>query len=296
MTRSLILLTAEVIMKHFALALLVASAAVAAPVPKNPSPELKWKFAKGDTFYVTSTLDAAAAINGGPGNVQQSLTASVYTYKATVTAADDMGSTLEVEFLSCKTGSGVAGAAVKMADQAGVAGKKLTLALDPTNKVTKADGVADLGNVGGMLGGEFMQGQMQDLLRAVPGKTLTKGDTWNGEEEQAMGQEMVMKRTDRGTVAGTDDGLTKLEVETDNAMSGGPKGGPALDLKGEKGKRVVLFDAKAGRVRKVEENYTVAGNLDLGNGGGGGAPPAINVTLTFKMTTTVSDKEPKEEK
>ena len=281
---------------------LALAAALAAPVPKAVAPDLKWKFTQGDTFYVKATVDATSTVSaGGPGVVAQGSTSSaVCVYKATVTAADDKGSTVEVEFLSCKTGIGGGGGAVKLDDQKGVIGKKLTLTLDPAHKVTKADGFANLGNGGGLFTGEYVQGQLQDLFRAVPGKALGKGETWKGEEQLPLADGIGIKRADRGTVAGTEDGLTKLEVESDNAVTGGPKGGPVIDLKGDKGKRTILFDPKAGRVRKLEENYTVGGNIDVaavGGGGGGGAPaPGISLNMTMKTTLTVSDEQPKDEK
>ena len=147
---------------------------------------------------------------------------------------------------------------------------------------------------------EYMQSHVQDLVRAVPGKPLGKGDTWKGEEELPIADGIVSKRSDSGTVAGSEDGLTKLEVETDNLMTGGPKGGGiTFNLKGDKGKRTVLFDPKGGRVRKLDETYTVAGSINIGNrgGGGGGAPPPnITVSMTMKTTTAVSDTEPKDGK
>jgi hypothetical protein len=278
--------------------LLVAALSVSAPVPKQVSTELKWRISKGDTFYVTTEMDATSAVNGAPGgNVQGNTSAAVFVYKATVASADDKGSTLEVEFLSCKAGSGAGGA--KLDDQP-VAGKKLTFTLDKDHKVTKADGDLKLAAAGGILTNQYVQGHVQDLLRAVPGQVLGNGGTWKGEEELPLADGMVVKRTDRGTVAGTEDGLTKLEVESDNAMSGGPKNvGVKFDLKGEKGKRTVLFDPKAGRVRKLTEEYTVSGTIDLGGGlggAGGGAAPAITVSMTMKAKVTVSDTEPKEGK
>lgn len=283
---------------------LAIAVALAAPVPKATAPDLKWKFTKGDTFYVKATVDANTTINagalGGGAAVQGSTSSAVCVYKATVTAADDKSTTIEMEFLTCKTGSG-AGGAVKMDDQKAVIGKKMTLTLDATHKVTKADGAANLGNAGGLFTGEFMQSQVQDLFRAVPGKALGKGETWKAEEQLPLADGIFTKRSDRGTVAGTEDGFTKLEVESDNALTGGPKGGPAFDLKGDKGKRTILFDPKVGRVRKLEENYNVAGNINIalggaGPGGGGGPPPNIELSMTMKTTLTVTDEQPKDEK
>lgn len=278
---------------------LAAALALSAPVPKATTADLKWKFNKGDTFYVRTTVDATSTVNAGPGvGAQGSTSAAEFVFKATVASADEKGATLEVEFLSCKSGNAAGLAGVKMEDQKGVLGKTMTFALDAAHKVTKADGLVAMGNAGGLFSAEYVQSHVQDLMRAVPGKPLGKGDTWKGEEELPLADGIVSKRSDCGTVAGTEDGLTKLEVETDNAMSGGPKGGGIkFDLRGDKGKRTILFDPKSGRVRKLDENYTVAGTINIGNGGGGGGPPPnITVSMTMKTTVTVSDKEPKAEK
>lgn len=277
---------------------LALAAALAAPVPKAAAPDLKWRFAKGDTFYVSAGMETSVAANGLPGGgaAQQNTSVAEYTYKVTVASADEKGTTLEVEFLSCKSGNGGNGVAAKLADDPNAVGQKLTFTLDAANKVTKADGKLNAA-AGGLFSSEYVQSHVQDLFRAVPGKPLGKGETWKGEEEFELTEGMVNKRTDRGTVGGTEDGLTKLEVETDNAMVGGPKGGGInYNLTGDKGKRTVLFDAKAGRVRKLTEEYTVSGSITIGNlggGGGGGPPPNITLSMTMKATVTVSDKEPK---
>ena len=272
--------------------------ALAAPVPKATAPDLKWRFAKGDTFYVSAGMETSVAANGLPGGgaAQQNTSVAEYSYKVTVASADEKGTTLELEFLSCKSGNGGNGVAAKLAEEPKMVGTKLTFTLDATNKVTKSEGKVNAAD--GLFSSEYLQSHVQDLFRAVPGKPLGKGDTWKGEEEFELTEGMVNKRTDRGTVGGTEDGLTKLEVETANAMVGGPKGGGInYNLTGDKGKRTVLFDANAGRVRKLTEEYTVAGLITIGNlgggGGGGGPPPNITLSMTMKSNVTVSDKEPK---
>lgn len=272
-------------------ATLALAAALAAPVPKASAPDLKWKLVKGDTFYVTTSTESAVTVNGGPGvGAQANTSAAVFTYKATVATADEKGATLDVEFLSCKSGTG-AGGGVKLDDQKDVIGKKMAFTLDAAHKVTKADGVVGLGNAGGLFSAEYVQSHVQDLMRAVPGKPLGKGEAWKGEEELPLTDGVALKRTDNGTVAGTEDGLTKLEVDTSNTMTGG-KGGIKFDLKGDKGKRTVLFDPKGGRVRKLDENYTVTGSVDIGGGGG----QAIQLNMTMKATVTVSDEKPNDGK
>jgi hypothetical protein len=277
---------------------LALAAALAAPVPKTTAADLKWKFAKGDTFYVTSDVEnTASVVAGGPGVAAQANTSAArFVYKAVVTTAGDKETTVELEFLSASNGTGVAGAAAKLADTPGVAGKKVTFTLDKDHKVTRSVGADTLPNVGGgILGNDYLKHNVEDLIRAVPGKPLAKGGTWTGEQESPLADGVVYKRADRGTVTGTEDGLVKLEVETDNVMTGGPKGGGVVfDLKGDKGKRTVLFDGKAGRVRKVSEEYAVAGTIGLGGGGGGGQN--LQLSITMKATVSVSDTEPKDGK
>jgi hypothetical protein len=56
----------------------------------------------------------------------------------------------------------------------------------------------------------------------------------------------------------------------------------------------VLFDGKAGRVRKLTEEYTMGGTIDVGGGGANGQ--TIQLTMGMKSTITVSDTEPKDGK
>lgn len=284
---------------------LALAAALAAPVPKAAAPDLKWKFTKGDTVYVKTVTENTSSVTGGGGVGAQAHTSlGEWVYKLTVLAAGEKETTLEMEFISAKSGSNAGGGVVaKLDDVAGVAGKKATFTLDKDHKVTKAEGADKLANAAagvaaGLMGEDYLKHTLEDLVRAVPGKPLGKGEAWTGEGTSPLSDGIIYKRTDRGTVAGTEDGLTKLEVETDNAMTGGPKGGGlTLDLKGDKGKRTVLFDPKAGRVRKVTEEYTVSGSINIGGGGGGGgAPPNLTLNLSMKATVTVSDELPKGEK
>lgn len=275
--------------------------ALSAPVPKATTPELKWKFTKGDVVYVTVSTDTTSAVQAGPGGglaPQNNTSSTSYVYKLTTAAADEKGATLELTFLSAKEAHGAGGAAPEMADVAGVSGKVVTLTLDKDHKITKAVGADAVAKGGGsqMLQEDYLRYNLENLLRAVPGKVLGKGDTWKGEEQHPLSDGVVAKRSDRGTVTGTEDGLVRLEVDSNNSMvSEGGKQAFKFDLKGDKGKRTVLFDGKAGRVRKLTEEYTLGGTIDVG-GGGGGVGQTIQVMMGMKATITVSDTEPKDGK
>lgn len=280
---------------------LAAALALSAPVPKAVAPVLKWKFTKGETVYVTASMDSTSTVQAGGGGAiaPQANTSTINSvYKLATTAADDQGVTLELTFISAQEGHAARGAAPKLADVPGVAGKVVTLTLDKEHKITKVVGAEEVGKGGvtRMLQEDYLRYTVEDLLRAVPGKALSKGETWTGEEKHPLSDGVLAKRSDRGTVAGTEDGLVKLEVESDNSMTTDGKGNQPFkyDLKGDKGKRTVLFDGKAGRVRKLTEDYTMVGTIDIGNGNGGGQ--SIQLTMGMKAAITVSDTEPKDGK
>lgn len=276
---------------------LALSVALTAPVPKGVSTELKWKFAKGGTFYVTYEHEGTAKVDGLNGTVATTNWSMVTViYKMTVTTVDEKGVTLEMEFLSAKGASGTAGnKPADLDDQPAVVGKKVTLTLDKDHNVTKAVGADEVAAVGGPVGDMYKNDSLKlaikRMVRSVPGKTLGKGDKWTEKDEWKLPDGMSAKSTDRGTVVGTEDGLTKLEVESDQVWSGDNVGGQkvAIQLKGDKGKRAVLFDVKAGRVRKVEDAIELVGTIILG----GCDTQTINITAALKVTVTVSDTEPK---
>lgn len=274
---------------------LALAAALAAPVPKAPAPELKWRFNKGDTFYVVTEHEAAMTVNVG-GNGQNVTSASSLTYKVTVKDGTPKAPVLEVEFVAMEAKVG-GGAQAPPAKQEELAGKTLTFTLDADHKVTKVDGADEVlkalgGGVlnGTLQGAEGIKHMLDDPLRAVPGKLLGKGDTWTAERTQALGEGISMTHAEKGTVAGSEGGLTKLTVEADRTMEWTGNATISMKLKGEKGKRTVLFDPKVGRVQKVTDEYTLAGDGTIGGGGNG---QGISMKMDMKSTITVSDEKPK---
>jgi hypothetical protein len=286
-------------------ALLLASLALAAPVPKAPSPELKWRFKKGDVFYVQYEQEANSTVNGGGVGVaaQGSVSATTVVYKFTVTTAADAETVLELECVSAQVGHGIGGAAVKKDDIKGVAGKTVTVTLDAKQTLTKVTGGAELAKAGGLaeqfLSEDGLKHTLADLLTTVPGKAMGKGEKWSVETASVMTLGLTEKKESRGVVDGITDGVAKLTVEVDrtwagtaNAGGGGPGPGITYSLKSEKGEATVWFDTRTGRLQKREETYTMTGGINVG--GAGGAAQQINLSASVKGTVTVSDKPPKE--
>lgn len=283
--------------------ILAAALAVAAPIPKPATPDLKWRFAEGDTFYVTYVQTATTSVDLGMGNAGaggNNTTKAEAVFQVTVTQAADKQTTLELEFLSADVGLG--GAAVNPVAPADLKGKRVTLTLDPKQAVTGVKGAAELAKAGGpgaagLLAEDALKFLVGDLLRAVPGKPLGTGDKWTAESEGERGQGMTVKRTDRGRVVGSENGLITLAVESDQSWTMDGNSGVTAQLNGEKGTRAVLFDPKAGRVRKVEDKFTVKGNVAIvGGAGGNGNVPTITMTSDVSVTVTVTDDPPKAKK
>ncbi|MEO2088138.1 MAG: hypothetical protein ABGY75_01400 [Gemmataceae bacterium] len=283
-------------------ALLLASLALTAPVPKATSPELKWRFKKGDVFYVQYEQEATSTVNGA-GAVQGNVSATTVVYKFTVTSAAESETVLELECVSTQVGHGVGGQGVKKEDIKAAVGKTVTVTLDAKQTVTKVAGGAELAKAGGQaeqfLSEDGLKHTLTDLLTAVPVKTVGKGEKWSAETEATMMLGLTEKKTIRGVMDGITDGVAKLTSEVDrtwtgtaNAGGGGPGPGITYDLKSDKGQAMVWFDTRTGRLQKREESYTMAGGINVG--GVGGAAQQINLTASVKCTVTVSDKPPKD--
>ncbi len=262
---------------------LLAAFTLSAPVPKL-APELKWRFAKGDTFYVTRENDVTITQKIGPqADPNTSTSRMVFVYQLTVAAVGEKETTVEFEFLTAERGDG-GGAA--MEEMPGLAGKKVTLTLDAAHTVTKADGAGPDGT-GKLIEEGTLKHLVNDLFRAVPGKSVAYGAKWSDEQEGPVMSDAVAKRAYRGTVGEPVNGLIRLEAESEQTWTGGK--GYTMTMKGEKGKRTVLFDAEAGRVRKLTDEFTLTGKHEFPQGD----QFTIHITSRHTLTYTVTDEKPK---
>jgi hypothetical protein len=283
--------------------LVLLSLTLAAPVPKDVSSDLTWKFKKGDTFYVkydseTTSEVAGAGVGGGNGSTQTTAVVCQFT----VASADDKGAVLEVEYVSFRAGVSVAGRQVAGGGAAAtVTGLKVTATLDADRKVTKLDGsdavvkAAGNGIASQMLSEEYTRYWLTELLQAVPPKPLKAGGDWKGEFDTPFYSGMRIKKTSQVKANTTKDGVATISVESDYAMSPDKNQGPGLsfEMKGEKNPSTVQFDTKKGRPVKIEETHEMTGGVNVGGGGAGGQN--LTVTMKGKSTTTISDEKPKED-
>jgi len=268
---------------------LVVAFTLTAPVPKSLVPALQWRLAKGDSFYVTCEDETASEATGFVP-IPSEITVTKLVYKLTVTAADDKSTRAVIEVVSFSSGQITAGnGPPELTEYKNAARLKVTFAFDREWKVkeTKIDpdpSTAD-GNFSiGELQPEYLPDRFTEYLRAMPGKRLDKGDTWKSELVHPDNGDVTYSQVDRGTVTDVTADRITLAIECDRTTKG--KGPDSLELKSENGKRTVEFDPKAGRMRKLTDEYTLDGEFGM-------AGQRIQIKNTRKAAVAVTDEKPK---
>lgn len=270
---------------------LLAALALSAPVPKTPPIDLSWKFTKGDVFYVTHVERQATTADLGNGLKIDAVVTAEVVYQVKVTVADASRTELQLTFVCGKRGVGdrrkepVAEAVADLPD------RTVTVTLNDEHSVTAVDGADDTkdGLGGGFVREWSVRERLGELLGGVPRAKRTEGDTWTADRQDEPGSGLKRKRTERGTVGGSADGLTTLAVEFDVTVTDGA----AVRMVGEKQSRAVTFDARLGRVRRLTETCATAGTIeDAGPEG----TQLIPTTQKRTVAITVSDERPKAKK
>jgi hypothetical protein len=259
------------------------------PPAKEPL-DLRWKFAEGDTLYVTHTEESDSTATERGKVVDTASRTEVFTFKLEVVTTSEKGTAFKLTYGTSRSGHAAARNNIKLEDRKELDGQSFTFFLHPDYKVTKIRGNEDLWAKAASSQPEgTSKGLAADLFSTIPGKQLRVGAEWTAE----MGHPMsggYMELTARSTVDGVADGVVKLTATTDHAWDcRGAKGDGSFDeLRGENGTRTTWFDQKTGRVTKVEGEYTTTGTL---------RPPwtSILVTHRIRQTIVVSDKPPKDE-
>lgn len=278
-------------------ALLAGGATAADPVA------LRWKLAKGDTFYVRSVNDMQQTIGVlGQTMEQQQTTTTVARFKVLEAGADK--TVLEQTITKVDIVGNLPGAA----DLAGnMKGATLTFTLDKDYKVTKVDGYEKYidrisgGNeqvaqvVKAASSEDALKASVEDLLNPGPGKPVAPGDKWTRETKLALGPLGNFTVNGRYALDGVDAGVAKVSYDADASFTPG-KGGDGLpfqitkgELKADKYTGTLAFDTAAGRLKEVTQNVKLGGSLTVSAMGN-----EIELTFqqTLKVTGTVTPTDP----
>jgi hypothetical protein len=285
-------------------ATLLATAVIAAPVPKAARVDLNWKFTKGDTFYVRYEAEHTEA-SGGPGG-DKSEVRRVCVWRFQVLEAAATETKLELEFVSYHVGTRPAGKPYRMNEVKAASGETVTVTLDETRRVTKVVGMPRVARAVAdplarrFLSDDQMRPELTDLFRSCTDTPQSVAGEWTAKGVQPIGDGLVAKVEFRGQLASVKGDVATVTGEEDVTVEPDPVlvrqlRIPALGgvrLTGMKNPVRVTFDVKAGRLVSREATRELSGRIETGNGIG---PVDTAVTSKVRTTATVSATKPNEE-
>jgi hypothetical protein len=279
-------------------ALVAGGASAADPVA------LRWKLAKGDTFYVRTVNEMQQTIGVLGQNMEQNQTSTSVARFKVLDATADGGLTVEQTITKVDIVGNLPGAA----DQAGkMKGATLTFTLDKDYKVTKVDGYDKYieqisgGNdqaaqvVKAATSEETLKVSVEDMLNPGPGKPVAPGDKWTRETKLPLGPLGTFAVNARYTLDGVDAGAAKVSYDADATFTAG-KGGDGLpfqitkgEMKADKYTGTMTFDTAAGRLKESSQNVKLGGALTVSAMG-----QEIELTFqqTLKVTSSVTATDP----
>jgi hypothetical protein len=258
---------------------------------------LRWKLAKGDTFYARTVNELEQTVGVLGQSMEQNQTQTVvHRYK--VLDAGDKGTVLEQTIVKAEMKGNLPGAE-GLADR--MKGLTLTYTLDGKGKVSKVEGyeayidklAGDDENIKKLLKAtmnqETLKMGVQDLFGFVPDEPVKPGDTWKRKYDMSLGPIGKFGMNATYKYAGPADGAAKITYTADAKFSppddGADGGLPFTITKGnltaEKFEGTLLFDAKAGRLKESKTDAKMGGKLTASING-------MEVEIEFKQNLTVT--------
>ena len=281
-------------------ALLTLTMVMLAPVPE-PAP-LKWKLAKGDTFYSKTVLALNQTITVKGQDIEQEQEQATF-HKFKILRADAKGYKIEQTIEKSEVKSNLAGAEETAKKMAGVV---MTFTLDETFKVTKVEGIDDLLDkvsgdnaevrklIAGMLNEELFAAGLAETFRTAPDKPARINDKWKRSYKLPLGgglgamtvdSDFQYAKSDAGADTVTWSAKTKYEAAKDDGAL--PFKISAGELTAEEFKGEYVFDSKLGRLKSHSSSAKINGTLTIS---ANGTDTEMSLKQVFKTTCTISDK------
>ena len=264
--------------------------------------EIRWKLAKGDTFYARTITNMNQTIDVAGMQMEQKQDQTiVHRYK--VLEAGPKGTVVE----QTVTKADIEGNLPMGAEIAGrMKGAVLTFTLDDKFKVTKVEGYDKyIDRIAGddemsrkilrmFMNEETLKLGIQDLFGFAPGKPVRPGDEWKRDNTVSLGPLGDLQLVGKFKLVGVENGVAKISTDAE-ARYQAPKeaadaGGFSItkgDLKVETFTGSVSFDLKAGRLKESRSEMTMSGTLTVSVGG---AETDVGIKQRLTTTSTVSDK------
>jgi hypothetical protein len=260
---------------------LVALAVAGAAVPAYGAVKLEWKLKEGDKFYVEEAVKQKQTTKAM--GMEQKFTMDLkIVYRFTVKKKTKDGIVLEqkVETAEAKSTGGEGAEVTKLFER--LKGAVFTVTLDPAGKLTNFQGYQEhvqkiakedkkeakmFKTV--MPEDTFKQGVLE-VFSFLPGKPVSPGDKWTQTLRMPMGPLGAMKAVNRYTYQGKAKEGEKIDLTADMTFEINQGDTADLgfkitkgDLKADRVKGSILFDAERGRLARYRLNALVKGKLTL---------------------------------
>jgi hypothetical protein len=280
----------------------------AAAAPQGQEIKLQWKFKEGEKIYVEDVMVSKLALSV-LGQVQESeeKTTMVTSYTVTKVTSSKIEMVMKIEDADSRGKGGLGGQLGKFI--AKTKGATFNVVIQPDGKVEKFEGYKDLEKkiLGGVdeetakmfqafLNEEMFIQSVEQAFGVVPGKAIKKGDSWTRDGRYPLGPLGDFKCTNTYTYEGKGDGGEEISLKQ-NMQYVPPKGGQIGgllkivkgDLKGEKAKGTLIFNAEKGRMVSYATANLIRGTLKVEIGG---QEYEIEVSMDNAGTAKVHEKNP----
>jgi hypothetical protein len=283
-------------------------------LPASAQVTLKWKFAKGDKFYLRTDSILDQTITSSGAEVKQKIEQSMLSSFTVKEKKTDDSVVLEqkIETVTVKTaGPG----AEDTKPPKGLEGATFTITVSPKWQITKFDGYDALIKklsgedaavdkmIRAFLPEEILRASAEEAFGFLPDKAVKKGDTWERKLVYPLGPLGTLTATNKYTYEDKNkEKVNGKEVERITAamdikytppMPGGAALGLQIidgDLKAKDAKQTIFFDAAAGRMVQSETKMRVEGMLSYS---AVGKKTEIEIKQDQTITAQVFDKDPR---
>jgi hypothetical protein len=242
---------------------------------------LAWKFQKGETLYLETVQVRKQSLeaNGKSLTKKTETTTTVTALKVKETTA--RGTILDIRIEDRKFESDMSGDGSEAKLAAKLKGAVFTVTLNQAGKITKlagyddfikklADGNEDIEKQARSgLSEEVLKKSMEETFSSLPGRPVSRGDSWKIESTEPLGPFGAFKVVKTFTYDGKEsDG--ELVTVTATRTYTPPSGEGALGVKVTKGKlqaegvkESFVFDADKGRLVRGHNHVTIRGSLTV---------------------------------
>jgi hypothetical protein len=293
-------------LRHSWLGVLLVVCAIVSPVKGEV--QLRWKFHKGDKFYLESAseLKQTSKIEGTSVPVQlETTTVAGYTVKD-VTADGTVTLEQKIESIKVKASDKLTGAD-KIEK---LKGAMFTLTLDAQGKITRFEGYEEFikrlttdekfgQNIKALINKDTLSKGAEEAFSFLPEKPIKDGAKWNKTVTVPLGPVGSFKVENTYTNEGkTKEGPIKIELrsvmtyklpeEKTEGLNFKVTGG---DLKSEGAGGTILFDPDKGRLVKYDSKVKLKGSLTIETNG---KPVTLDFEQDQNTTVRLLDKAPAE--